>query len=399
MRRLCRHISGCQASGSRASGSRASGSRGFSALRVWVSWVSGVWRGLGGSGFQFRPRPAAAFRQSLLSRPSLLSAVVLGAGLGWNSLGLAQSLVLYSFRQPHLIEPVLDSFTAQTGVEVKLLYGETGLLERIAIEGERSPADLILTSSHAHLELAVERDLVASIPPDALFERLDAFLRDPDRHWVPLTKRMRVLFLSKERVPQGALASYEALADPAWRGKICMRKGMHPYNISLFAFMIEHLGDEKARQWMAGLKANLARRPQGNDRAQVKAVWQGECDVAIGNSYYYGRMLEDAEQRAWAEAVRLVFPDPVHVNISGIAMTKASSKPEAALALIRFLLAPEAQAFFSEVNHEYPVTTDSEPSDVVKGFGRYPQDSTPLVAVFARHRQAIAMLRELRFDQ
>ncbi len=198
------------------------------------------------------------------------------------------------------------------------------------------------------------------------------------------------------------MTTYEDLADPKWKGKICTRPGSHSYNLALIAAVIAHHGPEKARDWVAGLKANLARTPQGNDRAQVKAVWAGECDIAIGNTYYMGKMLEEDEQKPWAAAVRIVFPvfegDGAHVNISGAAITKSSPNHDAALKLVDFMLSPEAQKLYAELNYEYPVRAGVAASELVAGWGSFTPDTIALTQIGDLRGEALKIVEETGFD-
>jgi iron(III) transport system substrate-binding protein len=233
-------------------------------------------------------------------------------------------------------------------------------------------------------------------------EIVPAELRDAGGHWFALTTRARVAYASKERVAPGEVTTWEALADPKWKGRICIRPGAHSYNLALIAAMIAHHGPDGARDWVKGLKANLARKPQGNDRAQVKAVWAGECDVAIGNTYYLGEMLKEADQRPWAESVNVVFPvfegGGAHVNISGAAVTASSPNRDAALKLVAFMLDEEAQKLYADVNYEYPVREGVPASEVVAGWGSFEPDTIPLTQIGDLRGEALKIVEETGFD-
>ncbi len=199
------------------------------------------------------------------------------------------------------------------------------------------------------------------------------------------------------------MTTYEDLADPKWRGRLCTRSGTHDYNLALLAAVIDHDGPDAARAWAEGLKANLARKPAGGDRDQVKAIWAGECDIALGNTYYMGEMLEDPEQAEWANAVRIVFPvfqesGGTHMNISGMAMTKSAPNHDAALKLMEFLSSDEAQRIYAETNHEFPVKPGVDVSALVKGWGPFTPDSLPLTAIAAGRPAALKMMEEINFD-
>jgi iron(III) transport system substrate-binding protein len=212
-----------------------------------------------------------------------------------------------------------------------------------------------------------------------------------------------VLYVSKARVKPGELTRYEDLADPKWKGRVCTRSGGHDYNIALLASMIAHDGAAAAKTWLAGLKANLARRPQGNDRTQVKAVMDGLCDVAVGNTYYYGLMLEDPEQKAWAEAVTAVFPNQAdrgtHVNLSGMALTSGAPHRDDALKLMRFMVETKAQQAYAALNYEYPILDTVPWSPVLQRLsGEFRIDTINLEAVARQRPAAIRMTNEVDFD-
>jgi len=299
--------------------------------------------------------------------------------------GLAAEVNVYTSRQPELIQPIFDAFTAQSGIEVNVLYSGKGLIERMKAEGDRSPADLYITADIANVKAATGAGLTQPHGSAAVDEVVPAELRDAGGHWFALTTRARVVYASKERVAQGAITTYADLADPKWKGRICIRPGSHSYNLSLIAAMIAHKGPEQTREWVEGLKANLARTPQGNDRAQVKAVWAGECDIAIGNTYYMGKMLAKPDQRAWAESVNVVFPvfegGGAHVNISGAAVTSSSPNHDDAMKLVAFMLSAEAQKLYAELNYEYPVRAGVAPSDLVASWGGFEPDTIALTRI------------------
>ena len=192
------------------------------------------------------------------------------------------------------------------------------------------------------------------------------------------------------------------MADPKWKGRICTRSGLNAYNVALTAAVLHHNGEEKTIEWLKGLKDNLARKPQGNDRAQVKAIWAGECDISIGNTYYMGKMLNDPEQTAWANDVRIVFPifekGATHINISGVAMAKNAPNADNALALIEFLTSKQAQEIYADVNFEYPVAPGSVPNDLVKSWGDYVRDDVNLMDLAALRSQALKLIETVDFD-
>ena len=217
---------------------------------------------------------------------------------------LAQEINVYSHRQPELIQPLVDAFTAETGIKVNVAFVDKGMAERLQAEGDRSPADLVLTVDIARLAQIVEADVVQPVQSAVLEANIPETLRDPNDKMFGLTSRARIVYASKERVQPGEVTTYEDLASEKWKGRICSRSGRNDYNIALLGAMVARNGEEAATKWIEGVKANLARKPEGGDRDQVKAIAAGECDIAIGNTYYIGQMLNDPEQKAAAEAVK-----------------------------------------------------------------------------------------------
>jgi iron(III) transport system substrate-binding protein len=315
---------------------------------------------------------------------------------------LAQEVNIYSYRQPELIKPLTTAFTANTGIPVNIAFLDKGLVERLLAEGSRTPADIILTSDISRLARAVEAGLTQPVTSATMSANIPADFRDPAGHWFGLTTRARIIYASKDRVAMGEITTYEDLTNPKWADRICSRSGTHAYNTGLTSAAIQHLGETGARDWLAGIKANLARKPQGNDRAQIKAIWAGQCDIALGNTYYMGQMLQNPEQVEWANAVRLEFPvfegGGTHVNVSGVAMTKAAPHAEDALKFMEFLASPAAQEIYAENNFEYPVAPGTTPSDLVASWGSYTADSINLMDMAAFRADALRLAEEVDFD-
>jgi iron(III) transport system substrate-binding protein len=313
----------------------------------------------------------------------------------------ADTVNIYSDREPQLVEPLLKAFTDKTGVKVNLIYAKEGLVERLAAEGRNGPADVLLTNEFAFLTQAAAQGLTQPIKSAAVEAAIPASLRDPAGHWVGLTQRARVIYASKDRVKEGTI-TLEELADPKWKGRICTRSGQYTYNIALFASMIAHLGEAKAEAWLTGLKNNLARKPAGGDREAVRDVQAGLCDVAIANTYYMGAMLKNPEQKVWAEAVRIIFPNAegrgTHVNISGIAVTANAPNKANAVKLVEFLVGAEAQKLYAETLNEYPAAVGVEPSALVKSWGTLKPDSLPLSRIVELRRKASELVDKVRFD-
>lgn len=309
---------------------------------------------------------------------------------------------VYSLRQPFLMKPLFDAFTSETGVEVNVVFAKKGLSERLKREGRNSPADVVLTTDIGNLSEIQHASVTQGIITETLTKNIPAQYRDPEGHWYALTTRVRAIFASKDRVKPGSLNNYEDLALPEWKGKICTRSGKHPYNIALIASMIAHHGDKKAEEWLKGVKSNLAQKPQGNDRAQVKAVKEGVCDVAIGNSYYYGKMITNKEQKAWADSVDILFPNQdnrgAHVNISGIALTQSAPNKANAIKLMEFLSKDAAQQIYAEKNFEYPVKPGVKASELVAGWGTFTSDALPIHQIDKLRSQAVKLVDKVDFD-
>lgn len=311
---------------------------------------------------------------------------------------------IYSYRQPFLIQPLLDAFTAKTGTKTEVLFLDKGLEDRIAAEGTNSPADVVLTVDIGRLINVKEKGVTQPVDDATVNSEIPAEFRDPEGEWFGLTTRGRVIYASKDRVTQDTI-TYEELADPKWKGKICMRSGQHNYNIALFASMIAHHGEQKAEEWMKGLKANLARKPDGSDRSQAQSIYAGECDLGIGNTYYVGIMMnndKEPEQKDWAGAIKVLFPNSedrgTHVNISGMAMAKHAPNRENALALMRFLGSAEAQAIYAEANYEYPVLPGAKVSETVQSFGEIKPDGLSLADIAKYRKAASEMVDRVGLD-
>ncbi len=310
---------------------------------------------------------------------------------------------IYSLRQAFLIEPILEAFTAETGIKVNVLFAKDGLIERLAQEGRNSPADIILTNSFGNTVRLADEGLVQPVDSEVLRERIPAKFRAEDNGWFGLTQRARILYVSKDRVPEGAITTYEELADPKWKGKVCTRSGTHEYNVQLFAAVVSHYGEAKAKEWLEGVKANLARKPQGNDRAQAKAVSEGECDIAVANSYYYFKMLEEEEQKPWAAAVRPTFVTfegkGTHVNLTGMAMAPHAPNPENAKLLMEFLAGEMAQRLYADVNYEYPVNPAVAPSEALMSIGELKSDDLPLDQVAKNLPAALQIVADTGYNE
>ncbi len=370
---------------------------------------SGVLDGKGKSSYDFHHRiendNRYHFLHILQEKPVTTKDVVAGvlaALLISTSLAAAAEVNVYSYRQPFLIKPMFDVFTKQTGIKVNTVYAKKGLVERLKNEGANSPADLIFTVDIGRLTDAFNAGVTQAVHSDILEDNIPPQYRAADGHWFGLTTRARVIAASKERVAEGEITSYEALADPKWKGRICTRSGKHPYNVAMTAAMIYHHGEAKAKAWLTGLKANLARKPQGNDRAQAKAIKEGQCDLGIINHYYMAKMLRDEKQSAWAEAIYLIFPNQsdrgTHLNVSGIALTKGAPNKDHAIKLMEFLSGDLAQRMYAEDNSEYPIKDGVPWSGLLASWGTFKADTVALDDVAKYRAGAIKMADEVGYD-
>lgn len=315
----------------------------------------------------------------------------------------ADEVNVYSYRQPFLVEPMFNEFTKETGIKVNVKFANKGLAEKLKQEGEYSPADVILTTDISRLAELVDKEVVQAVQSDVIEKNVPAQYRDSNDEWFALTLRSRNVYSSRDRVGKlGAEFDYADLANPEFKGKVCTRSGKHAYNVSLVSAMIAHKGEAETKAWLEGVKANLARKPQGNDRGQVKAIKEGLCDVSLGNSYYLGKMVNDKEQKEWANAVYINFPNQnttgTHVNVSGMAMAKYSPNKDNAVKLMEFLTGDTAQKLYAEVNFEYPVKEGVERSELVASWGDFKADELALENIAANHSKAVKLLDEVKFD-
>lgn len=313
---------------------------------------------------------------------------------------------LYTTREPGLIQPLLDAFTGSTGIEVNTVFLKDGLMERLGAEGERSPADVLMTVDTGNLLDVVNAGYTQAVDSDVLEEAIPAHLRGEDGHWFTLSLRDRVLYADKDLELEGF--AYEDLADPQWKGRVCIRSGQHPYNTSLFAAMIAHAGPEATEQWLRGVKDNLARNAAGGDRDVARDILAGICDIGIANAYYVGRMKnaeEGSEQRQWGDAIQVVRPyfasaedGGTHVNISGGAIAAHSPNRDNAVKLLEYLVSDEAQGMYAMANYEYPVKAGVELDPVVASFGEMNIDPLPLTEVARYRKQASELADKVGFD-
>ena len=331
----------------------------------------------------------------------ILSAVACSAVSGVTA--AADEVNVYSYRQPFLVEPMFKEFTKETGIKVNVKFAKKGLAEKLVQEGEYSPADVVLATDISRLVELVSKDVVQPLNSEIIQANIPAQYRDSDNEWFALTLRARSVYSSRDRAGKlGADFNYADLANPEFKGKICTRSGKHPYNVSLISSMVAHQGEAVTKAWLEGVKANLARKPQGNDRAQVKAIKEGLCEVSLGNSYYLGKMVNDEKQKAWADSVYINFPNQnttgTHVNVSGMALAKYSPNRANAQKLMEFLTGEKAQKLYAEVNFEYPVKDGVKRSDLVASWGDFAADTIKLEDIAKYHSTAVKLVDEVKFD-
>jgi iron(III) transport system substrate-binding protein len=311
----------------------------------------------------------------------------------------ADEVNVYSARQEALILPLLEKFEAETGIGFKLITGKAdALLQRLESEGRSSPADVLITVDAGRLQRAKEAGVLQPVDNAVLKQRIPAHLRDQDGTWFGLSQRARVIFYARERVDPAELSTYEDLADARWKGRICIRSSGNIYNQSLVASMIETRGGDKTESWAKGLVANLARKPAGGDTDQLRAAAAGLCDIAIANTYYYGRLVNSDKQadREVAQKLGLFWPNQqgrgAHVNVSGAGVAKHAPNPEAAVKLLEYLVSDTSQAWYAEVNNEYPVVESAPISATLESWGEFESDSVNLTRLGENNRAAVKLM-------
>jgi iron(III) transport system substrate-binding protein len=341
----------------------------------------------------------------LFSR-ALLSAAVF-SGLFTATSAQANEVNLYTTREPGLIQPILEQFKTDTGINVNTVFVKDGLLERVKAEGDKSPADLLMTVDIGNLIDLVQGGITQPVESETLNKVIPANLRDADHHWYALSLRDRVAYVAKE-INIDAL-TYEDFADPEWKGKVCIRSGQHPYNTALIAAMIAHNGVQATETWLKGVKANLGRKAAGGDRDVARDILGGICDIGIANAYYVGRMKNaepGSDNYKWGQAIKVIRPtfasdssQGTHVNISGAAVAKYAPNKDNALVLLEYLVSDKAQKMYAQANYEYPVRAGVELDPVVASFGPLKVDPLPLVEIAKYRKQASKLVDKVGFDQ
>jgi len=330
---------------------------------------------------------------------TLLAAAVLTApAVAW-----AAEINVYTTREPALIAPLLEAFTKATGTKVNTVFLKDGLAERVASEGESSPADILMAVDAGNLVDLVDKGVTQPIESSVLTSSIPEQLRDAKGHWFGLSMRARVLYAAKDL--DVTAFNYEDLADPKWKGKVCIRSGQHPYNTALIADYIAHYGADETEKWLTGVRANLARKAAGGDRDAAKDILGGICDIGIANSYYVGLMKSGKggeEQVKWAEAIKVILPTfkngGTQVNISGAAIAKHSPNKAEAVKLLEYLVSDEAQKIYAEANYEYPVKPGAPTDPIISSFGELKIDSKPLSEIVGHRKQASELVDKVGFD-
>lgn len=333
---------------------------------------------------------AIAFMKALVITGLLLPVSTLSPLAGGIAQASAQELNIYSYRKPNLLAPFLEAYQAETGVTFNIVHAPKGLVQRLKSEGAGSPADLVLTVDASRIAELAASDLLTPINSAIIDQKVPAHLRANDGTWTALSTRARVIVTSKSRVAEDAITRIEDLAKPEWKGRLCSRKGSHEYNRALLASLVVHHGKAAAEQWAEAYVANLARRPQGNDRAQAKAIHAGECDVALMNTYYYGKMAnndQNPEQKEWVKDLRIVFFNQEdrgqHINITGGGILKTSKRKDDARKFLEWLVSDQAQKIYAEINYEYPVDSTKAPSPSVAAWGEFKTDGLDIEKISA----------------
>ena len=310
----------------------------------------------------------------------------------------AKEINIYSYRSPALLEPFTSEYEKQFSIKFNILHAKKGLAQRLEAEGKNSPADVILTVDISRLSELADMDLVRTINSAIIDTNVPIHLRDINKKWVSLSTRARIIGISNKRVGRGAIQNIEDLANPKFKGKICTRIGSHPYNRALLASIIAHQGVRKAQLWAEALVSNFARKSKGNDRAQAKAIYSGECDIVLMNTYYFALMkfnVKNPEQRKWAQATDIIFYNQnnrgQHINVSGAAIAKYSKNYNEAVKFIEWLTMPKAQKIYANINFEYPVNPNVKLDGKIMEWGTFKADELPIskIAKFSKEAQMI----------
>jgi iron(III) transport system substrate-binding protein len=309
---------------------------------------------------------------------------------------------VYTYREAKLMQPLFEAFTKDTGIKVNIISASSGLEQRIVTEGANSPADVLLSVDLGRLTEAVNLGIAQPIKSDVLDSVVPAQYRDPDKMWYGISARARVIYASKDRVAQSAI-TYEELADPKWKGKICIRSGQYIYNNALFAAYIAHHGEAAAEEWLKGLKSNLAQKPSGGDREVARDIAAGKCDIGVANTYYWALMLNhDPAKKPWAEATKVVLATfqngGTHMNVSGVVLTKHAPNKANAMRLIEWLVGDTAQHMYADLNYEYPLRASVGINPTIAGYGELNADPLPMAKIAENRKKAATLVDKVGFD-
>lgn len=330
-----------------------------------------------------------------------VAAAIAAAAIASPAFAQSSEVNVYSYRETKLVQPLFDAFTQDTGIKVNVISASSGLEQRIKTEGEHSPAD-VLTVDIGRLEDAIRASISQPIVSPTLDKIVAPQYRDPEGHWYAISMRARVIYASKERVKETAI-TYEELADPKWKGKICIRSGQHMYNNALIAAYIAKHGEAKAEAWLRGVKANLAQKPSGGDRETARDVAAGKCDLGIGNTYYWALMNNGGPaHKPWADATRVILPTfeggGTHVNVSGVMLAKHAPHKANALKLIEWLAGEQAQHIYADINYEYPLRAGIAVNPTIAGYGALKPDALPLAKIAENKKKAADLVDKVGFD-
>jgi iron(III) transport system substrate-binding protein len=333
----------------------------------------------------------------------LIASIAALAALAGAFPAAAQEVNIYSSRHYDTDDGLYDAFTEATGIAVNRIEGEADeLIARMQAEGANSPADVFLTVDAGRIWLADQQGLLQPVESEVLESRIPDYLRHPDGHWFGLSTRARIIFFAKDRVdspPQ----TYEALADPQYAGQICIRSSSNIYNLSLMGSIIDHDGEAAARDWAAGLLANLARAPEGGDTDQLKGLVSGACDIAVANTYYFARALSEEVDglTGSTDGIGLVFPNQettgTHVNVAAAGVATHAPNRDEAVAFLEYLTTPEAQAYFADQNNEFPVVADVPVGAVAASLGEFRRDTLNLSVLGENQPLAQQIFNEVGF--
>lgn len=345
------------------------------------------------------------FMAGVLARRTVLGGLLAATAAFGPLPAQAEEVVnVYTTREPALAKPVFDAFTDKTGIAVKTVFVKDGLVERVKAEGDASPADVMMTVDIGNLLDLVDQGVTQPLKSEVLEKAIPANLRGAEGNWFAVSMRARVVYASKDRVKLEAI-TYEDLADPKWKGELCIRSGKHPYNTALIAAYIAHHGEAKAEEWLKGIKANLARKPAGGDRENARDILGEICDIGVGNSYYVGLMRSGKggpEQEKWAESIKVVLPTfeggGTHVNVSGASLAKNAPNRANAVKLMEFLVSHEAQDVYAKSNFEYPVVAGAPVDPIIAAFGPLKVDPLDIAKIAAYRKAAADLVDKVGFD-